>query len=381
MELLNYINSHENWEQELSQMPYSLKISHDGPYVLFKYQQFISDMGLRLCQEARGAIFRRVNDKFVPISIAMYKFFNAAEQYSALHDLNWETATISEKVDGSLMRLAYDKFDNNWLLSSNGTIYARNVDIANTNFEEIFISIIGGQQEYENLLNQLDKDYCYFFEMVSSYNLICVHYDEAGIYYLGRRNMITLEEDNEILEYGNIKHPKTYNLYSLSDCIAAANEFEKDFEGFVVKDAEWHRVKIKTPWYIALHKMRGNGPLTVLRVVEMWQNGTLDDFVAYYPEFKDFTDDVIQHIRYYMNVCDTAFKVVTSVASVMGGERREFAKYANTYKPIVRAFLYARLDEKVKDGNDYLINMRARTLASYIMAEMETTKIGTGEDE
>lgn len=380
MELLNYINSHENWEQELSQIPYSLKISHDGPYVLFKYQQFISDMGLRLCQEARGAIFRRVNDKFVPISIAMYKFFNATEPYSALHELNWETATISEKVDGSLMRLAYDKFDNNWLLSSNGTIYARNVDVANTNFEEIFISIIGGQQEYENLLNQLDKDYCYFFEMVSSYNLICVRYDEAGIYYLGRRNMITLEEDNEILEYGNIKHPKTYNLYSFSDCIAAANEFEEDFEGFVVKDAEWHRVKIKTPWYIALHKMRGNGPLTILRVVEMYQQGTLDDFVAYYPEFKDFIDDVIQHIRHYIEVCETAFKVVNSVVGEKG-ERRDFAMYANTYMPIVRSYLYARLDEKIKDGSDYLMNMRARTLASYIMAEMETTKIGTGEDE
>ena len=379
MELLNYINSHENWEQELSQAPYSLKISYDGPYVLFKYQQFISDMSLRLCQEARGAIFRRVNDKFVPISIAMYKFFNATEQYSDLHELNWETATISEKVDGSLMRLAYDKFDNNWLLSSNGTIYARNVNVANTNFEEIFISIIGGQQKYENLLNQLDKDYCYFFEMVSSYNLICVHYNEAGIYYLGRRNMITLEEDNEILEYGNIKHPKTYNLSSFSDCIAAANEFKEDFEGFVVKDAEWHRVKIKTPWYIALHKMRGNGPLTVLRVVEMYQQGTLDDFVAYYPEFKDFIDDVVQRIRYYIEVCETAFKVVSSVVGAMG-ERRDFAKYANTYKPIIRSYLYARLDNKVKNSNDYLMNMRARTLASYIAAEIGTVKVGVQED-
>ena len=379
MELLNYINSHENWEQELSQTPYSLKISHDGPYVLFKYQQFISDMGLRLCQEARGAIFRRVNNKFVPISIAMYKFFNATEQYSDIHELNWETATISEKVDGSLMRLAYDKFDNNWLLSSNGTIYARNVSVVNTNFEKIFISIIGGQQEYENLLNQLDKDYCYFFEMVSSYNLICVHYNEAGIYYLGRRNMITLEEDNEVLEYGNIKHPKTYNLCSFSDCIAAANEFEEDFEGFVVKDAEWHRVKIKTPWYIALHKMRGNGPLTVLRVVEMYQQGTLDDFIAYYPEFKDFIDDVVQRIRYYIEVCETTFKVVSSVVGAMG-ERRNFAKYANTYKPIIRSYLYARLDNKVKNSNDYLMNMRARTLASYIAAEIGTIKVGVEED-
>lgn len=376
MELLNYINSHENWEQELSKAPYSLKISYNGPYVLFKYQQFISDMGLRLCQEARGAIFRRVNNKFIPISIAMYKFFNAAERYSAINSLDWKTATISEKVDGSLMRLAYDKFDNNWLLSSNGTIYAHNVDVANTNFEEIFISIIGGQQEYENLLNQLDKDYCYFFEMVSSYNLICVHYDEAGIYYLGRRNMITLEEDNEILEYGNIKHPKTYNLYSLSDCIAAANEFKEDFEGFVVKDAEWHRVKIKTPWYIALHKLRGNGPLTILRVVEMWQNDTLDDFIAYYPEMREFIDDVIQHICNFITQCDFAWNGINK-----DGSRADFAREANTYKPVVRAYLFAYLDHKVEDSIAYFKNMRARALATHLATEMGKVKVGVEEDE
>ena len=159
-----------------------------------------------------------------------------------------------------------------------------------------------------------------------------------------------------------------------------------DEEGYVATcygqkiNGSFLRVKIKGDMYLQLHKMRGNGPLTVLRVVEMYQQGTLDDFVAYYPEFKDFIDDVIQHIRYYIEVCETAFKVISSVVGVMG-ERRDFAMYANTYMPIVRSYLYARLDEKVKDGSDYLMNMRARTLASYIMAEMETTKIGTGEDE
>ena len=148
MKLLDYINTHKNWRKELVEPPYSLKISYDGPYILFKYQQFISDMSLQICQEARGAIFRCVDNHYIPVSIAMYKFFNATEEYSAIHELDWRTAIISEKIDGSLMRLAYDKIDNNWLLSSNGTIYARNVEVANTNFEEIFISILGGQQEY-----------------------------------------------------------------------------------------------------------------------------------------------------------------------------------------------------------------------------------------
>lgn len=377
MKLLDYINTHKNWEKELLEPPYSLKISYDGPYILFKYQQFISDMSLQICQEARGAIFRRVDNHYIPVSIAMYKFFNATEEYSAIHDLDWKTAIISEKIDGSLMRLAYDKIDNNWLLSSNGTIYARNVEVANTNFEEIFISILGGQQEYTDLLKQLNKDYCYFFEMVSSYNRICVCYDEASIYYLGCRNMITLKEDDKILEYGKIKHPKIYKLYSLSDCITAADTFEKNFEGFVVKDAKWHRVKIKTPWYIAIHRLRGNSSLTITRVIEMWQSDSLDDFIAYYPEFKSFVDEVIKQVRHLIDIADIAFSTIMSHEPPT---RADFAQYACSYIGLLKSFLFARLDKKVMNATEFYKEMRAKNLSAHLQTILTQKAVGIIED-
>ena len=124
MELLNFMNAHlDDWEEILTAEPYCLKVSKSGPYVLLKYQQFISDMSYEICREARGAIFRKNNgDLWSPISVAMYKFFNAAEPLAA--KIDWSTAVVQEKVDGSLIKFGYDWEEKHWLISTNGTIHA-----------------------------------------------------------------------------------------------------------------------------------------------------------------------------------------------------------------------------------------------------------------
>lgn len=382
MYLTDFMNEHkDDWQIILAGEPYYIDIREDEidgvKYFLLKYNQIMSDFSFPMVLEARGSIFRQNEDGYwVCVCHPFNRFFNYGEQHSAVNDIDWATASVQQKVDGSLIKIWWD-YDG-WVISTNGTIDAFKAECGDTTYGDLVQKVI---DRIPDFFKMLDRDYTYMFELTSPYNRIVVRYEGIKLWYLGRRNILNHEEDSEGLRLDGLCYPEHYPHHSLTECVAAAHMMGDDEEGYVVCDAAFHRIKIKGDEYLTLHKMRGNGPLTVLRVVEMWQNGTLDDFVAYYPEFKDFTDDVIHHIRYYMSVCDTAFKVVTSVAGVMGGERREFAKYANTYKPIVRAFLYAKLDEKVKDGNDYLINMRSRTLASYIMAEMETTKIGAEEDE
>lgn len=379
MELLNFMNTHPDWRELLAAAPYHLDIRSDEIdgiyYFLLKYNQIMSDMGLREVQEARGSIFRQNDDgKWICVCHPFDKFFNYGEKYSAVNSIDWDTASVQQKIDGSLIKIWWD-YDG-WVISTNGTIDAFKAECGDTTYGDLVQKVI---DRIPNFFEMLDTDYTYMFELTSPYNRIVVRYEGTNLWYLGRRNILNQNEDNEPLMVNGILHPEVYLHHSLSECVAAAHEMGDDEEGYVVCDAHFNRIKIKGDEYLALHKMRGNGPLTVLRVVEMYQQGTLDDFIAYYPEFKDFTDDVIEHIRYYIEVCETAFKVVNSVVGAMG-ERRDFAMYANTHMPIVRSYLYARLDEKVKDGSDYLMNMRARTLASYIMAEMEVIKIGA-EDE
>ena len=72
--LLEFIQNNLNdWEEKLSSDPYNLKISRDGPYVMFKYNQFSSDFSNPIVREARGIIFREDNWKCV--RRAFDKFF------------------------------------------------------------------------------------------------------------------------------------------------------------------------------------------------------------------------------------------------------------------------------------------------------------------
>jgi len=379
MHLLDVMNlNYDTWEEKLSKAPYSLKIVHEGPYVLLKYQPFISEMEYAICQEARGAIFRDMQNHYIPISIALYKFFNAAEKYAVTEFIDWSTATVSEKVDGSLMKLGYDPVDKCWLLSSNGSIFARNVEAGDTNFEDLFISILGGKNKYNELLSILNTDYCYFFEMVSPQNRICVKYNKPAIYFLGRRNMRTMEEDNEQLEFDTIQHVKQYDLFSLSDCISAAAKYQDNFEGFVVRDASFRRIKIKTPWYIGMHKLRGDS-ITVKRVIEMWKTDVLDDFIAAFPEYNDFIQSVMHPLSRLISVADMDYMIVSRYENVQS--RADFAEQAKQYVAPIRSYLFARLDKKFTNATDFFKQYNTNNLRSYINEYVKEQEIGVKEDE
>lgn len=381
MELLNFLNTHpNNWQELLAAEPYNLEIKSDEidgiVYYIVKYHQFLSDFSYQLVKEARGSIFRYDNtEEWVCVCHPFDKFFNYGEKFSAVHEIDWETASVQQKVDGSLVKFWWD--NNKWHISTNGTIDANKAICGETTYGNLVKKTIG---KIPHFYSRLNKNYCYMFELTSPFNHIVVKYENVKLWYLGRRDISNHMEDNEPLNCKGLMHPEIYPHYSLAECVAAAHEMGEDEEGYVVCDANFNRIKIKGDEYLRLHKIRGNGALTVLRVVEMWQNDSLDDFVAYYPEFEEFVKEVLQRINYYRELCDTAFSTIMSVSG-HAKTRYDFARVANTYIPLVRVFAFARLDGKVKDGNDYLMNMRARTLASYIMAEMDTTKIGVEEDE
>ena len=91
-ELGLFCSAHENWEELLTQEPYNLKISEDGPYMMFKYNQLTSDFTNPMVQEARGIIFRKGQWEN-PVCWAFNKFFNYGEPTAA--DIDWTTAFVS----------------------------------------------------------------------------------------------------------------------------------------------------------------------------------------------------------------------------------------------------------------------------------------------
>lgn len=377
MKLLEFMNTYVNWKELIAAEPYCVDVRQDNDYFILKYNMILSDMSLPEVQEARGSIFREQSDgQWICVCHPFDKFFNYGEKESAVNKIDWETAEVQEKIDGSLIKLWFDKGD--WHVSTNGTIDAFKAECGETTFGDLFFDIIG-RANISEFFSKLHPSYTYMFELVSpAHNHIVVHYMEDAIYFLGCRNMVTDMEETIDIEF-DVEIPQVFPHHSLSECIAAAHEMGDDEEGYVVCDANFNRIKIKGDEYLALHKMRGNGPLTVLRVIEMWQNETLDDFIAYYPEFKDFIDGVLECIRHWISAADLAFNTVRSIS--IPNDRKLFAINASSYLPIIRSYLFARLDEKTDTAANYIKNMRSRTLASYVMTEISKTTIGVKEDE
>ena len=227
--------------------------------------------------------------------------------------------------------------------------------------------------------------------MVSPMNRIVIHYDEAAIYFLGMRNMMDMKEDTgmgieDFLFWNSswIKRPRHFHYTSLAECIEAAHKMGVNEEGYVVtaynqkENGSVLRIKVKGDEYLRLHKLRGNGALTILRVVEMWQNDSLDDFIAYYPEFRSFVDEVIHQLRHLIDIADLAFSTIMSHSPAT---RADFACYACAYIGPLKSFLFARLDSKVHNAYDFYKEMRAKSLSAHLQTLVSKNAVGVNEDE
>lgn len=286
-----------DWKEKLTMPPYCLKISEDDGYVLFKYNQVESDFNEEICCEARGLILDST-DNFKVVRLAFKKFFNLKEPHAA--QIEWATAWASEKIDGSIMSVWYAR--NKWHLSTNGCVDAFKAEINNPaspykTYGELFEAVypLSNFKHY-------NKKKCWTFELVSPFTQVVINYPEPDIYLLSIRNMMTLDELHpEVVEMVGdacgFKTPKHYYFNNEKDYREFVKNMGDNKEGIVVCDIDFNRVKIKTEKYIALHRMANNGILTVERALTMILENDHAEFLAYFPQYKDFIDDVINKYR------------------------------------------------------------------------------------
>lgn len=283
LELRDFILSHDNWEELLTTDPYNLKISRDDGYIMFKYNQVASDFSIPLVREARGIIFRESNWECV--CHAFNKFGNYGESYCP--NIDWGTASVQEKCDGSLIKLWHD---NGWRISTNGTIDAFKAELNDTKYSTFGALVEDAMPMSWGAWEKIADPKCtYMFELVSPYNRVVIPYKETKLYFLGIRDMEDggewNPEDSDMIYAFEI--PKRYPLYSLEDVQAAANALPWDQEGYVVCDQNFNRVKIKSSAYILAHYARNNGVVNTERLVQIVLDGEQEEFLTYASDYAD----------------------------------------------------------------------------------------------
>ena len=357
MEITGFIKSAPDWEEKLTSPPYNIKIKRDGGFVLLKYEQFNSDFSIPLVRECRGIILDETND-FLPVCVPFFKFGNFGENY--VPEIDWETARVQEKLDGSLIKLWHYKGD--WHISSNGEIDAKNAKIksallSGNELTDLYNLFIEAWDKTGVSMAGLDKDLTYMFELTSPHNRVVVRFNDTAVWHIGARNNRSfLECDVDI----GIQKPKTYPLKSLNECIESAKLLGYDDEGYVIVDRFYNRIKVKSPLYVALNSMV-QGTTTRGNIVEIIMRNEQDEFLTYFPEYREVFSEILGQIDSFSARQDALFRDILSQSFE---SRKTLAEVVT--KTECPACLFALYDKKAADAKEWLLSRPVDKIVSII---------------
>lgn len=250
--------------------------------VTLKYSQIDSPMGEPLVRECRGIVLDE-SDGWACIARGFDKFFNAGEGHAATID--WSTARVQEKVDGSLCLLYC--YDSVWCVATTGTPDgAGRVGADERTFAQLFWRTFA-----DSGLELPAPGLTFALELTAPANRVVVRHDTAGLTLLGARDPRTGQEmhaaDAAALLPGTVP-VREFSLRSAADIAATfATMSPLAQEGYVVVDSAFRRVKVKHPGYVALHHARsGISPRAFLEIA---RSGEASEVLAAFPELaRDF---------------------------------------------------------------------------------------------
>ena len=298
------------------------------PITIFNYSkfcQFKSEWN-EITLQCRGLI---MDHDYNIVAKPFSKFFNLEEEKNIPN----EPYTIYEKLDGSLGILF---FYDGWHMATRGSFISEQSVRAKKILE----------QKYSHLIDSLNRDWTYLFEIIYPENRIVLDYgDREDIILLGIYNRITLQEE-ELKDYGfPYLKPSQYdgmNFKQLKDLNM------QNHEGFVIKFNSGKRIKIKFEDYVQLH-----GIITEFsnkKVWEMLRDGKdINELIEIVPdEFFEKVKSVKEDLeKQFNNIKNKAIKISEEVKSFK--ERKEIALHLSKNHKDVMSIVFGILDNKKID--------------------------------
>lgn len=325
--------------------------------VSLNYNQLISKDTELLSNQCRGLILSKedngiFNSLEVPgmtkiVACPFFRFFNYGQPCAS--QINWNSFSIFEKLDGTLIIIYYDYITSSWCVATRSVPDADIVFINNLTFRDLFNNAIESMG-IKDLFLTLDKNNTYMCELTSPYNMIVVNHSSSKVTLLGVRNNLTLQEYN-INNYNSIL-PKveSISISNVDEIISYINARPyQEHEGVVVCDNSFNRIKIKSASYILAHRTADSIRCSDKNIVKVILSGKEDDIITLLPIelqnkihlMKDKIGNlIIDYDKLYLeNKCL---------------DKKEFALKINNIK--WRAPLFAINNNLYKNINDYLLD-------------------------
>jgi hypothetical protein len=268
-----------------------VKFYDEEGIVLLDYHQIDSPKMHPVVIECRSLILDTFT--FEVVSRKFDRFFNYGEALEYYHDFDLSRSVIMEKADGSLIGVY--NHNGKWHISTRGMAFAEGEHIMGGTFrDKVLDAFEVNEDEFQLIFNSYPKNTTFVFEYTSPENRIVTKYEEPMMVILSANDgekdwdYKTLVKDLWLHPL-NIRQARVYSADDMEEVVKLANSLPDLQEGFVIYDPIGNkRMKVKSSLYVVAHSIRGNDPLpTKKNLLRLLFTGELDEFIAYFPEWKE----------------------------------------------------------------------------------------------
>lgn len=303
MQVIEFIKRHStslhDLDEGLSALTEQLAISVKkvDDLLVLNYNQIDSPKTNPIVMECRSLILEAGTLRVV--SRSFDRFFNHGEALNVMPVIDWSKAVAYDKVDGSLIKIYRHK--GRWNVSTKGMVYGESDCMGyGVTFKELVLKALGCEtdREFQLLVDQslLHHHITYIFELTSVENRVVKRYDGYKLHFLAARNNENGTYETKFEHWWLkdeacplaklIHHPKEYRFNTVEECLHTSRELKDLDEGYVIYQDGVPIAKVKSPAYVAVHHIRGEG-LNPKRIMQLVMVNEQDEYLTYFPEDRD----------------------------------------------------------------------------------------------
>jgi hypothetical protein len=279
-----------------SELHMNVKNYNDEIFVL-NYNQIFSPETDEYVMECRGLILDKNGEV---LGRRWRRFFNYGQQPDITGQFIFEDSEVFEKVDGSTILFWYNPYANRWEISTRGTAFAESEQLWYPSFRQAVLEDGLGvtEERFQEFMNKTyDTGFSHVFEYCSIKNRIVTVYDKPVMYLVSTIKNDTGEEmpyDSDLLHVdkiwdelsGNIRIIRKFDFKSMDEMLSTAKNLQGLDEGYVAKDKNGLRIKIKADLYLKVHKIKGEGQITEKSMCGLIVDNEQEEFLQYFPEYR-----------------------------------------------------------------------------------------------
>ena len=256
-------------------------------------------------------------------------------------------------------------YNASWQVSTSGVPDAEtSVENFPFTFRELFWKV---WDEVGYKIESLSPDYCYMFELMTPYNQVVVKIKENRLVLHGARDMITLQEmDAQTIAHSyGFDTPRVFPFTNMKEVIEATKIIKpEEGEGFVVRDINFNRIKIKSEDYVRALHLKDSVGASMRSVIEVFQKNEIAEVLSYLPQYKTLFDEVSMR---YTNLEVSVQLVYDSIKHIE--TQKEFALEA--LKTNFASILFGLRSGRINTVDEGLRNLKPDILMKLLQFKVE----------